>query len=337
MQGAAWKILADPVSSSPSEEHRMSTQPVGANREEEPRDLGFGSVVTQESRARLLNRDGSFNVERRGLGFWSSLSLYQALLTMSWWKYLGLVSIAYLVTNLVFATAYLACGPGAMAGALAMPVPHFVLAFFFSVQTLATIGYGHVHPVGVPANLLVTVESLVGLLGFALATGMMFARFSRPTARVVFSKRAVIAPYRGITAFEFRVTNARRNELIELEAKVLFSCWEEEQGRSVRRFYSLPLERSRVTFFPLSWTIVHPIDETSPLASMTPERLRALDAEFLILLSGVDETFAQTVHSRSSYKSQELVWNARFADIYERSSRGPLAIDASRLDAIVPS
>ncbi len=303
---------------------------------EEERDLGFGSVVAGEKRFRLLNRDGSFSVARTGLGFWTSISPYHALLTMSWGMYLALASVLYLAVNALFACAYLLCGPGALAGADVGQVhSEFLRAYFFSVQTLATIGYGHISPSGLPANMLVTVESLVGLLGFALVTGLLFARFSRPTARILFSDTAVIAPYRGITAFEFRIANQRSNEIIELEAKVLYSRMERSEGKDVRRFYELTLERRKVTFFPLSWTIVHPIDASSPLHELTAHDLRESDAEFLILLTGIDETFMQTVHARSSYKPHEIVWNAKFADIFQRpSGDSPLTIDVSRLHSI---
>jgi len=307
------------------------------SKEEEGRDLGFGSVVAHESRQRLLNRDGSFNVARRGLSFWTSLSLYHRLLTMSWSKFLALVALSYLIGNLIFAFAYMACGPEALVSSPEVTFKNeFLRAFFFSVETFATIGYGNIIPTGPVVHLVVTIESLVGLLGFALATGLLFARFSRPTAKIIFSQRAIVAPYRDITAFEFRITNARTNQIIELEAKILFAQFEEdEHGKSVRRFYPLSLERDRVVFFPLSWTIVHPVDETSPLYGLTQEDLRRTDAEFLILLTGIDETFSQTVHARSSYKADEVVWNARFANVFNRALENDLlTIDVRRLDII---
>ncbi len=316
-------------------EHNPTAAESSSLREEE-RDLGFGSVVARESRVRLLNRDGSFSVARTGFGFWTSISPYHALLTMSWGMYLTLASLSYLVVNALFACAYLLCGSGALAGVEAGKVhSEFLRAYFFSVQTLATIGYGHIIPAGLPANILVTIESLVGLLGFALVTGLLFARFSRPTAKILFSDTAVIAPYRGITAFEFRIANQRSNQIIELEAKVLYSRMEKSGGTDVRRFYELALERRKVTFFPLSWTIVHPIDASSPLHGLSDDDLRSSDAEFLVLLTGIDETFSQTVHARSSYKAHEIVWNAKFTNIFDRpSADGPLTIDVSRIHGI---
>lgn len=297
------------------------------------RDLGFGSVVAQKSRQRLLNRDGSFNVVRSGLGFWSSLSLYHALLSTSWLKFFSVLTGSYLALNAIFATAYFLCGPETLnGGGTELGV---LRNFFFSIQTFATIGYGHISPVGLMANVIVTLESVIGLLWLALATGLVFARFSRPTAKITFSDRAVIAPYQGMTAFEFRIANERKNQIIELEAKVLFSHFIEEEGKRTRRFDLLALERSKVSFFPLNWTVVHPIDETSPLYRKNAADLRATEAEFLILLTGIDETFSQTVHARSSYRWDELVWNARFASIYNQPiHNGKLTVDMRRLHVI---
>ncbi|HEV2112572.1 MAG TPA: ion channel [Terriglobales bacterium] len=304
--------------------------------EDELRDLGFGSVVSRESRQRLLNRDGSFNVTRQGLHFWSSLSPYQAMLTMSWTKFFTIVGTSYLLVNAAFACAYLLCGPEAIVDtANVHSQPGFLRAFFFSVQTFATIGYGHIAPSGLAANLVVTLESLVGLLGFALATGLLFSRFSRPSARILYSKSAVVAPYRGITGFEFRVINQRKSQLIELQAKVVLARFENINGGMQRRYYVLPLERNQVAFFPLSWTIVHPIDESSPLYQLTYQDLLHSSAEFLVLLTGIDETFSQTVHSRSSYTADEVVWDARFGNLFERSSDAQsLKVDIERFHAI---
>jgi inward rectifier potassium channel len=312
--------------------HSPKTQP---HPEDANRDLGFGAVVARESRKRLLNKNGSFNVTREGLSFLQTLSPYQFLLTTSWPRFLGLIVVFYLVTNVVFGLAYFTCGPGQIAGSVATTIPNQILEdFFFSVQTFATIGYGGMHPVGLAANVLVTLESLVGLLGFALATGILFARFSQPTARILFSENAIIAPYRGITAFEVRIANARSNELIQLEAQVLLSRIRLD-GSGNREFLPLKLERDKVAFFPLSWTIVHPIDEESPLWGTDEDDLAAWDAEFLVLLSGIDETFSQRLHARSSYKHNEVVCGARFANLFNPPRPdGVLSIDVSRLDVI---
>lgn len=311
---------------------------ITADAEVRDRDLGFGSVVSRESRERLLNRDGSFNVVREGLGWLATLAPYHLLLSISWAGFLAFVALMYLVVNLVFALLFLACGPDALAG----PGSHmlggrFSQAFFFSIQTFATIGYGQIGPNGFAANLLVTIEALVGLMYQALATGLLFARFARPTAAILFSRHAIIAPYAGIQSLQFRIANQRRrNEIIELGAQVLYTAFEaNDQGRMVRRYRLLPLERNKVTFFPLSWTIVHPIDEHSPLAGKTREQLEREQAEILVLLTGVDETYEQTVHARTSYRADEIIWNARFRPVFRaESSAHLLAVDVSRLHDI---
>jgi inward rectifier potassium channel len=311
---------------------------ISAEAEVRDRDLGFGSVISRDGRQRLLNRDGSFNVVREGLGLLPTLAPYHLLLSISWAGFLGVVALLYLILNLVFALLFLVCGPGALAG----PGSHmlggrFSQAFFFSVQTFATIGYGQIGPNGFAANVLDTVEALVGLMYQALATGLLFARFARPTAAILFSRHAIIAPYAGIQSLQFRIANRRRrNEIIELGAQVLYTAFDtNDQGRLVRRYRLLPLERNKVTFFPLSWTIVHPIDDNSPLAGKTREDLERERAEVLVLLTGVDETYEQTVHARTSYRADEIVWNARFHPIFRGESTSHLlAVDVSRLNDI---
>jgi inward rectifier potassium channel len=301
------------------------------------RDLGFGSVVSRESRQRLLNRDGSFNVVRSGLSFLEQFAPYHQLLSISWLGFFGLVIASYVVINLLFALAYFACGSDALVGTGAsMMGGPFGQAFFFSIETFATIGYGNIAPNGVPANMIVTVEALVGLMYQALATGLLFARFTRPTAALLFSNRAVVAPYNDGQALMFRIVNRRRNEIIQLEAQVLLSAMEPDgRGGTVRRYAPLPLERNKVTFFPLSWTIVHPIDATSPMLGRTFADLERAQAEILVLLTGVDEALEQTVHARSSYRADEIVWNARFRSMFLTAADGArVTVDISRVHEI---
>jgi inward rectifier potassium channel len=188
-------------------------------------------------------------------------------------------------------------------------------------------------PAAFAANVVVTLESVVGLLGFALATGLLFARFSRPTANIVYSDKAIVAPYRGITAFQFRIINGRDSQLINMEARVILTRFEEVNGIRARRYYMLPLERQNVAFFPMAWTIVHPIDDSSPLRGWTEQMLHAASAEFLILLTGVDETFAQSVHSRSSYRAEEVAWGVRFARLLQDGETVPVA-DMAKFHAV---
>lgn len=300
-------------------------------------DLGFGSVVTERSNRRFVNRNGTFNVDRKGLNFFTSLSVYHRLLSMTWWQFILVASGGYFLLNLLFAFAYVLFGSEALQGpADATLAGQLLRAFFFSIQTSSTIGYGHITPGSIGANVLVAFESFIGLLGLALATGMVFARFSRPTAKILFSKNAIVAPYKDITGFMFRIVNARQNQILELDAQVHFSFIDEKSGKRKRSFHKLALERSRVPFFPLSWTIVHPIDKDSPLYHMSHEDMQRVDAEFMILLTGLDDTFNQTVYSRSSYKAQEVVYEVKFANIYENleDDEGPITINISKLSDI---
>jgi inward rectifier potassium channel len=313
----------------------MNKEPNDINK-----DLGFGQRVAQESRQRLLNQDGSFNVVRKGVPFYRSLSIYHSMLTMSWTRFYTLAVVAYLVTNLLFASGYLLCGPNALRGATAVtPFDRYIEAFFFSVQTLSTIGYGGLTPHGLATNVLVTVEVFGGWVALALAAGLLFARFSRPTAKIIFSQRAVIAPYQGRRAFEFRIANERRNQLTNVAAEVVLSRLEGEAGKRKRAFHPLKLERDKVMFFPLHWVVVHPMDESSPLHGVTREDLRQSDAEFLILLTAMDETFSQIVHARSSYKQDEVVWGAQFSNIFREapSPGGSLSIDLRALHDVQPA
>ncbi|MCU1290775.1 MAG: channel, inward rectifier [Acidobacteria bacterium] len=291
--------------------------------EHELRDMGFGSVVAGQSRERLLNQDGSFNVRRTGTSFFTSLNLFHLLMTMPWKVFLSLLLLLYFTSNIIFGLFYASLGAESLVDTSAAPTDSlFLRGFFFSVQTFATIGYGTIHPVGTVPNLLVTIESYYSMVLTALITGVIFARFARPTARIHFSRAAVVAPYRGIDGFMFRLVNGRSSQLIEVEATVIFTRFVEQNGSVARRFDSLELERKTVAFFPLAWTVVHPIDEQSPLYGLTPEDLKKSDAEFLVLLTAIDETFAQAVHTRSSYKPSEIRFGHKFVNMYNPVAEG---------------
>ncbi len=256
------------------------------------------------------------------------LNPYHALLTMPWWRFHLTVVLIFVAINGVFALGYILSGPDALEGTTsATAAQRYLEAFFFSVHTITTVGYGHVAPRGVAVNILVTAELYVGLTGFALATGAFFARISRPTAKVLFSRRAVVAPYKGKTAFQFRIVNVRANQLIDVHVKVVMSMLIGDSDNTVRRFRELHLERDSVALFPLHWTIVHPIDERSPLFGLTESELIDSEAEFLIVLTATDDTMSQNVNTRSSYKADELIWNARFTDLFHETRQGGLTVD----------
>lgn len=312
-----------------------SSRPQGAAPSAEDRnDLGLGAVLSSQTTARLLNRDGSFNSRRVGLGWWESQSAYHTALAMTWPKFLLTSSVLYLAINLVFTLAYLACGAGALDGvapeSLGGP---FGRAFFFSIETFATIGYGNISPVGVLPHAVMVVESLVALMSQALITGLLFARFARPSAHIRFSSSMVVSPFRGGTGLMFRIVNTRDNQIIDLTARVNCSWMEHGPNGPMRRFQLLELERATVMLFPLAWTLVHPIDDKSPLRDLTDADLRARSYEFIVLITGTEETFAQQVHARTSYRAEEIAWGAKFRNIFNPAdARGMISIDVHRLD-----
>jgi inward rectifier potassium channel len=293
-------------------------------------DLGLGGRMSERSRARLLNHDGTFNVRRNNLSPVHPYNAYNTLLRLTVPRLIGLLCAGYLVTNAFFAMLYWLCGPGALEGAARAPLRRFEDCLFFSVQTLATIGYGRLVPVTRAANVLVAFEALVGLLGFAIVSGLLFARFTRPTAKIRFSDKALIAPYEGGWALMFRLVNLRNHDLTDVRAVLSFARWAEIDGERSREFDQLPLERDAIIFMPLHWVIVHPITERSPMRGLTEAALAASEPELVCLITADDETFAQTVHARTSYDASDIVWGGRFRDMYIADDVH-VAIDISRL------
>ena len=301
-------------------------------------DLGLGGKLSERSHARLLNRDGSFNVRRNNLGPFHPYNVYHTLVSLPVPRVFLLMVAGYFATNLLFATLYWLAGPDAIAGAASSPLARFEDCVFFSVQTLATIGYGKLVPNTRTANVLVAIEALVGLLGFAILSALLFARFARPTAKIRFSSHAVIAPYQNGWALMFRLVNMRNHDLTDVHAVVSFARWADENGMRRRRFDQLALERDFIIFMPLHWVVVHPITEASPMRGLTAESLAGADPEVVCLITADDETFAQTVHAKSSYDKTDIVWGARFRDMYLPEA-DRVTIDLGRLndfEAVTP-
>lgn len=293
-------------------------------------DFGLGGKLSERSRARLVNRDGTFNVRRNDFGPFHPYNVYHTLLSLSIPRLLALMAGGYVATNVLFALLFWLAGPGALAGAATAPLPRFEDCLFFSVQTVATIGYGRLIPATRAANILVAIEALVGLLGFAVLAGVLFARFTRPTAKIRFSRNALIAPYGSGWALMFRLVNLRSHDLTDVRAVVSFARWTDEDGVRRRRFDSLALERHSIVFMPLHWVVVHPITDRSPMRGLTPAALLASDPEVFVMISADDETFAQTVHAKTSYDKNDVVWGARFRDMYLPDA-DHVAIDLGRL------
>ena len=258
--------------------------------------------------------------------------LYHALLTMGWPAFVGGVGLLFLFVNMLFAFAY-----WAQPDAIVHSRPDSLVdAFFFSVQTMATIGYGIMYPGTFYANMLMTLETLIGLFGLALATGLAFARFSRPRARIVFSRFAVITRYHGVPTLMFRAANKRGNQI--LEARVEATLVHNEispEGHAMRRFYDLRLLRRRNPTFSYSWMVMHPINEQSPLYPYDPERLRSDDSQIVIILTGLDETLAQTIHARYTYRPDALLAGHRLEDVLSKKG-DTYVIDYTRFDSVIP-
>ena len=243
---------------------------------------------------------------------------------MPWWMLFALLAVGYIAFNLVFGGLYML-----QDGAIADARPHsFTDAFFFSVQTMATIGYGEMRPATFYANFLVTIEVLLGMTGLAIASGLVFARFSRPTARVVFSNVAVVVTHDGVPSLMFRAANQRRNQILEAQVSVMLLRDEiSAEGIEMRRFHDMAVSRPRTPAFALSWTVIHPIDDTSPLAGESRESLLRAHAQIIVSIVGIDETFAQTIYARHTYEAAEIEWHRRFADILGRAEDGHRQID----------
>jgi inward rectifier potassium channel len=256
--------------------------------------------------------------------------LYHHLVTASWPGLIGLIAAAFTVANLVFALGYYLDG-----GIENVHSGSFADMFFFSVQTMATIGYGKMEPVTIVSNVLVSIEALTGLLALALMTGLVFSKFSRPTARVRFSRYVVVGPRDGVNSLMIRMANMRANRIVEANIHAIFVRQEVTvEGDSVRRFYDLPMTRDRSAMFILSWTAVHKIVEGSPLFGQSRESLANTQAEIVVSIIGLDETFSQTVHARHTYELDEIAWGARFGDVLVLHSDGSRSVDYTRFDEV---
>jgi inward rectifier potassium channel len=259
--------------------------------------------------------------------------VYFQFLRISWTAALGGIVVAYLALNAVFALVYVFIGGVANARARS-----FWDAFCFSVQTMGTIGYGAMYPTSVAANAVVVAESVMGLIVTAVATGLVFAKFSRASARVVFSKHVVIGPMDGVPTLMLRVGNERGNSILEANIRVAITRTERlKEGTVFYRLYDLKLTRDRSPAMSRSWTVLHPIDEASPFFSATPESLKRDEVELMVTLFGTDDTSLQPVHARRQYLDGEILWGARHADVLSEDASGNLTLDVRKFDDVEPT
>ncbi|MGQ0737773.1 MAG: ion channel [Bacteroidota bacterium] len=280
-------------------------------------NTGFGTNSSSTG-GRFINRDGRPNVIKRGVGILDRYSWYHTMLGMKRGKFLLLLFLIYISVNLVFAGIYYLIGIDHLAGVKAgSPLKNFTEVFFFSAQTFTTVGYGRISPVGFAASAVSTFEAFLGLLSFAIATGLFYGRFSRPQAFIRFSDKVLIAPYRDGTALMFRLAPFKNNSLSEVEVRVTMAITTEENGKLTDKFFDLPLEISKITGLALSWTIVHPVDDKSPFYGLTKEDIVTTDIEIMVFVKAFDSVFSNTVVARTSFVSAEIIWGAKFKMMYE--------------------
>ena len=288
----------------------------GVKRKISIQDTGFSSRAENEG-TRLLNKDGSFNVKKKGLFFMERFSVFHWLIKMSWLHFFVVMFVGYVLINLLFASVYFAAGIEGLSGDHSNDIAkQFLDAFYFSSQTLTTVGYGYFSPVSEFHSLLAAFESFIGLMSFAMATGLLYGKFSKPKAGIVFSEKALVSPYKeNEKGLMIRLANAKDNQIINLSAKMMVS-WVDplSQGKS-RKYYLLKLEINNINMLATSWNVVHPINEDSPLFDLGFDQLAEREAEVILQLQGYDETYSQEVYSRTSYKCDEMVWGAKFDPI----------------------
>lgn len=285
-------------------------------------NTGFG-VNSSDYGGRFVNKDGNANIEKRGVGLMERISWYHTLLAVPRWKFFSIIFIFYIIVNIAFGIIYFLVGVRHFGGMVyANNLEKFAETFFFSCQTFTTVGYGRINPIGVLTSSIAAIEALIGLLSFALVTGLLYGRFAKPKSYLRFSDNALLSPYKNITAIMMRIAPYKNNILLDAEAKLTLGMVVEEDGKMVNKFYPLPLEFDKVNALTLSWTIVHPINETSPLFKLTAEDFAHNQGEFIIYIKAFDDMFSNTVVARSSYTFKEVAIGAKFRPMYKRSSEG---------------
>ncbi|GAC1444152.1 MAG: ion channel [Sediminibacterium sp.] len=291
-------------------------------------DTGFSSN-TDNLGGRFINKDGSYNLVKEGMPFWKRVSLFHDMLNLPLWQFMTVIVLFFLAINLVFTVIYFLIGPYEMQG---LPTTGdnwkiFKELFYFSTQTFTTVGYGRINPVGDLANFVSGIEALSGFSSLAIATGLIYGRFSKPRSYLVFSDHALVSPYKGGTGLMFRFTAFKdKHSLTDLEIRVNVGMKVLENEHPVYKYFSLNLERNRVERMPRSWTVVHPIDESSPFNGFTETDMKNADVELYVMLRGFDDVFSNFVQQRSSYTYQEILFNRKFVPMYRESDDGQTTI-----------
>ena len=293
-------------------------------------DPGIGEKFNARA-GRVMNKDGTFNVEHSGFDI-RRVHIFQYLIRISWFRFYLMLFIAFVAANLAFACVYMAIGADALkSSGIAENVNPFWQSVFFSVHTMTTVGYGNLYPFGYAANIVAGIEAMTGLLGFSIATGMVYGRFSRPTAKIIYSRQAIVSPHHHTNALMFRIANLRNSVMMDVEANVLLTFVEKKGEQYIRRYYRMDLERHTVSYLPLTWTLVHPINEQSPLYGKSLEEHKDMMMEIMITIKGFDETYGDNVHSRYSYLFEDIVWGAKFTPAFHVQKDGAAILDIDKI------
>ena len=300
-------------------------------------NTGFG-INSADYGGRFVNKDGTPNIEKRGLHFLDRISWYHTLLQLSRWKFLALIFAFYIIINLIFAFIYFSIGIQHLQGVTANTrLEEFFEAYFFSAQTFTTVGYGRISPNGILSSTVAALEALVGLLSFAIATGLFYGRFSKPKAYLRFSNNAVLAPFKDGLAIMVRVAPYKNNSLLDAEVNISAGIVIEEDGKPKNQFFTLDLEYSKINSLTLSWTIVHPINENSPFYNFTADDFKNAKGELLVFVKAFDDMFSNTVATRTSYTLEELVIGAKFVPMYHRNNKkNKTILELDKLNTFVP-
>ena len=297
------------------------------NQLKDNNDTGFGGNPENYG-GRFVNRDGSYNVRKEGVPFYQRFSLYHTMLNMPSWKFFGTLFTFYLTVNFIFGIVYYFVGPREFVGVVGTTQwQYFKEMFFFSTETYTTVGYGRVNPIGDTANSIAAVESMLGFLSFAIATGLLYGRFSKPKSFLLFSKDALISPYRDGSALMFRfATYKDHHTMTNVDIKVNAAMLVEENGKTTYKFYDLNLERNHVESLPMNWTVVHPITSDSPIYDFTREDMKKADLEIYVSVRAFDDVYSNVVQQRTSYTYDEILFGRKFVQMYRESDDGKTTI-----------
>ena len=286
-------------------------------------DTGFSNTGIING-GRFINRNGTFNLRKQGRPFWDRFSIFYTMLTIPVWQFISIIFIFFISINLLYTVLYSVAGAQQFTGLMMRSGwGIFEELFFFSAQTFTTVGYGRVNPVGLLANAMASIEALSGFLSFALVTGLIYGRFARPRAHLAFSDHATIAPYRDKTGLMFRFACFKEHHaLSDVTVQVNLAMLIQEDGQANYKYYDLTLERNRIENLPMNWTVVHPIDDQSPLVGFSEDDLAAADVELYVTVRGFNDVYSSTVQQRTSYTFQEIKMNRRFIPMYRETENG---------------